>query len=137
MNPGDVIKFIPGFMDFFYVRNGGGAWGFLDGYTWILLSVTVVTMIICVALLLKYGLNNKTLFWAITLILSGGIGNLIDRVFRGGSVVDFLHLKFIDFPVFNVADCAVVLGACLLILYFLIDMFNERKERKLRKEELE
>ena len=48
--------FIKGFIDLVYVENGGGAWGMLSGYTWILISVTAVIMLVCIALLLKYGM---------------------------------------------------------------------------------
>ena len=122
--------FIPGILDFTYVHNKGGAWGMMSGHTWLLISLTVIIMIICLAMLLTRGIKNKMFFWSIMFILSGGIGNLIDRIFRGGTVVDFLHLHFMpDFPVFNVADCAIVIGAGLLILNLIIDIFRERKER--------
>ena len=84
-------------------------------------------MLVCFALLLKHGMKNKLLFWAITLVLSGGLGNMIDRIFNNGKVVDFICLEFIDFPVFNIADCAIVIGAGLLILYFIRDLIKERK----------
>ena len=85
---------------------------------------------VCVFVLIKYR-KSKLLFWAVTLVLSGGIGNMIDRIFRGGNVVDFLHFEFFpQFPIFNIADCAVVLGAGLLILYFLIDTVKERQNGK-------
>ena len=127
---GSGVEFIPGFIGFWRTNNGGAAWGFLDGHTWLLLSVTIVIMIICFAMLLKYGLKDKLLFWALTLVLSGGIGNLIDRIFRDGKVVDFIHLEFMEFPMFNVADCAIVIGACLMVLYFIIDFVKETKKRK-------
>lgn len=123
-------EFISGFMDFWYIHNEGGAWGFLEGYTWILLSVTIVIMLICIAMLLKSNMKNKLLFWAVCLILSGGLGNMIDRLFRNGKVVDFMHFQFIDFPVFNVADCTIVVGSGLLILYFILDMIRENKEKR-------
>lgn len=128
---GASADFIPGFMGFWHIHNKGGAWGFLEGYTWILLSVTIIVMIICFAMILKHGVKNKLLFWAITLVLSGGIGNLIDRVFNSGEVVDFLHLEFIDFPVFNVADCSIVIGAGLLVVYFVVDLIRERRMNRL------
>ena len=87
-------------------------------------------MLICVSMLLKYGLKDKLLFWALTLVLSGGIGNLIDRIFRDGEVVDFIYLQFMNFPLFNVADCTIVIGAGLMILYFILDMLKEAKKRK-------
>lgn len=127
---GPSMEFIPGLIGFWRTNNGGAAWGFLEGHTWLLLSLTVIIMIICVAMLLKYGLKNKLLFWSLTLVLSGGVGNLIDRIFRGGKVVDFIHLEFMDFPMFNLADCAIVIGAGLMILYFIIDIFKEANSRK-------
>ena len=122
--------FIPGLIDLTYVHNKGGAWGMMSGHTWLLISLTVIIMIVCLAMLLSRGVKNKMFFWSVVFILSGGIGNLIDRIFRGGTVVDFLHLHFMpDFPVFNIADCAIVIGAGLLILNLVIDIFAERKAK--------
>lgn len=128
--------FIPGILDITYIRNGGGAWGMLNGYTWMLLSVTIIIMLICIALLIKMGFENKLMFWAICLVLGGGIGNMIDRIFRGGEVVDFLHFSFWpQFPVFNVADIGIVIGAGLLVLYFIVSTVNESKNKKAAKTE--
>lgn len=124
-------NFIPGLIDLTYIHNDGGAWGMLGGYTWILLSVTIIIMLVCITLLLKYGSGDKLMFWAIMLVLSGGVGNMIDRIFRDGNVVDFLHLEFMpDFPVFNVADCAIVIGAGLLLLYYLLGTIKETREKR-------
>ena len=125
-------EFLNGFIDLVYIHNKGGAWGLLQGHTWVLLAVTIAVMFVCVAMLLKFGFKNKLMFWAISLVFFGGIGNMIDRVFRDGNVVDFLHFEFIpDFPVFNVADCGIVIGAGLLILYFVIDMVKESRQKKM------
>ena len=71
------------------------------------------------------------MFWAIVLVLSGGVGNMIDRIFRDGNVIDFLHFEFWPtFPVFNVADCAIVVGAGLLILYFFKGIVDEEKKKR-------
>jgi len=124
-------EFLPGLIDITYIHNDGGAWGMLGGYTWLLLSVTIVVMLVCIALLLKYGAKDKLMFWAIILVLSGGIGNMIDRIFRGGKVIDFLHFEFWPtFPVFNVADCAIVIGAALLMLYFFKGIIDEEKQKR-------
>lgn len=120
-----------GFIDIIYTTNKGGAWGILQGYTWALLSITAILMIICFAMLLKLGKQNKTIFWAVSFILFGGIGNMIDRIFRHGAVVDFLHFEFYPtFPIFNIADCAVVLGALLLVYYFIYDCIKDAKNKK-------
>ena len=124
-------EFINGLIDIVYIHNKGGAWGMLQGHTWILVSVTIAVMFVCIALLLKHGFKNKLMFWSVTLVLFGGIGNMIDRIFREGNVVDFLHFEFWpSFPVFNVADCGIVIGAGLLILYFVLDMIKESRQKK-------
>lgn len=127
----DSMEFIPGVLNITYIHNDGAAWGMLGGYTWLLLSITIVIMLICIALLLKYGVKDKLMFWAVILVLSGGLGNMIDRLFRGGKVIDFLQFDFWqDFPVFNVADCAVVIGAGLWILYFCIGLIKEQRQKQ-------
>lgn len=126
----DTIPFINGIMDFTYIHNTGGAWGILNKHTWILVVFTLLAMAICVFVLIKYARSNKILFFALCLIISGGTGNMIDRIFRGGKVIDFLEVTFIDFPIFNIADCAVCIGAGLLLLYFIVDLIKERKEKR-------
>ncbi len=131
LGDGKSTEFIKGILDITVVPNDGGAWGMLGGYTWLLVSITLVIMLVLVALLMKFGLKNKLMFWAITLVLAGGLGNMIDRVFGGGNVIDFLHFEFWPtFPVFNIADCGIVIGAGLLILYFIIDTVNDAKRKK-------
>lgn len=133
----DILpKFLDKIIGITYINNSGGAWGMLGGYTWLLLSVTIVIMLVCIALLLRCGIRDKLMFWAIILILSGGIGNMIDRIFRNGNVVDFLEFKFIRFPIFNVADCAIVVGAGILLLYFFKDMIDESKTKRLNTEKM-
>ena len=124
-------EFIDGLISFHHIHNTGGAWGFMKDHTWILLSITVIAMIICLALLLKSKANDKVLFWALCLIMSGGLGNMIDRIFRSGKVVDFLVFDFYKaFPRFNIADCAIVIGALLLVIYFIKDFLTTAKASK-------
>ena len=126
---GETRAFLKGFIDLTYIHNRGGAWGMLSGKTYILLPFTAVVMALCVWLYIKYGKKSPLLLWAVSLVLSGGLGNMLDRAFRGGNVVDFLHFEFFpSFPVFNVADIAIVTGAGLLILYFLLDGLKEKRE---------
>lgn len=123
-------EFLPGLIDITYIHNDGAAWGMLGGYTWLLLSITIVVMLGCIALLLKWGLRDKLIFWSAMLVLSGGVGNMIDRIFRGGNVIDFLHFEFWPtFPVFNVADCAIVVGAGLIILSLFKSIIDEQRQK--------
>lgn len=133
---GQSKPFLRGFIEFSYIHNRGGAWGIFSGKRYILLPVTLLIMGICLFLLFKFFRKNKLLLWAMVLVLSGGVGNMIDRIFRDGNVVDFLHFEFFpSFPVFNVADCAIVVGAGLLILYFILDYVAEKKRKTERQDE--
>ena len=127
---GESREFLNGFIDLVYIHNRGGAWGIMSGKTYVLIIITAIMLTVCTFVLVKMR-KNKLLFWAVSLVLSGGIGNMIDRIFRDGNVIDFLHFEFFPtFPVFNIADCAVVLGAGLLMLYFIIDMVKENKKNE-------
>ncbi|MBP3626987.1 MAG: signal peptidase II [Clostridia bacterium] len=127
---GQSAEFIPGIIDFVYIHNTGSAWGMFSGKTIFLIVISLIVMAVCIGILIKLKNNNMLMTWSIILVLSGGIGNLIDRVFRGGKVVDFLHFEFYpEFPVFNIADCAVVIGGGLLILAYVLDIVKESKNK--------
>lgn len=97
-----------------YVRNTGAAFSILSGQRiFLILLPAVVVAIIILYIILKKP-QNKLLMLSFSLIISGGIGNLIDRI-RLGYVVDFLDLCLINFPVFNIADIWVTLGAALFV----------------------
>lgn len=122
-----AVSFIPRIAQFRYAENTGMAFSMLSGARWIFI---VLTIIICVAMLF-YLFSNKCknlwMYWSIAVIVSGGIGNLIDRIFNG-YVVDFIEPVFVDFAVFNIADCAVTCGAFVLIIYLVFDLFKKEKK---------
>lgn len=111
---------IEGIFELHFVRNRGAAWGMLADSRWIFMTVSVIA-ILAMLLYLIFTKERTTLFTvSLSMILGGGVGNMIDRLFyEDGAVVDFLYFKLIDFPVFNIADCAVTVGAVLLIYYLL------------------
>lgn len=85
---------------------------------WLFIILTTLIMGFILFLLLSGRFKSyKLVTISGILIVAGGVGNLIDRFFRG-YVVDFLYFKWIDFPIFNVADCCVVIGAILLLIFF-------------------
>lgn len=128
--------FIKGLINIYYIHNKGAAWGILSGKTWLLLGLTLAVMVICVIFLIKTFKGSRLMLFAMTFVISGGIGNLYDRIFRDGNVVDFLQFEFWpDFPVFNVADCAICVGAGLLILYLLQETVKDYKNKKETKPE--
>ena len=127
---GESFPIIKGLFNLTYINNGGAAFGMLQGKTWLLLSLTFFMMLICIGMIIKKTYRTPLIYWSVMFILAGGIGNMIDRVFRGGQVVDFIETAFIDFPVFNVADISVCVGAGLMFLYFLIDIMKSLRKNK-------
>ncbi|MBE7029663.1 MAG: signal peptidase II [Clostridia bacterium] len=107
--------------------NGGGAWGILNGQRWLLVSITLVVICALIGYLIYIKATNKLLLTSVSFIIGGGIGNLIDRV-SVGLVTDFIKFDFINFPIFNVADCFIVIGVILLSYYILF--VDGRKEEK-------
>ena len=113
---GQTVPVINGVFHITYHINNGAAFSIMRGQT-VLLSICsiVITVGIIAYMIIKKPKNNLLIF-SLTLIVSGAVGNLIDRLFRGG-VIDFLDFRLINFPVFNVADCFVVIGGALLFIY--------------------
>ncbi len=125
---GESIPIIKGFFNLTYVRNPGAAFGFLaEAHSSIRRPLFLfLPVVACIWLVwLIWSSRNKPLILPIsyTLILSGAVGNLIDR-FSHGYVVDFLdfHINDNHFPAFNVADSCISVAAGLLVLDFLLTM---------------
>ena len=107
-------------MDLTYLENDGAVFSSFAGMRWLLVGVTSILMAFCFYWLIRHGKKSKLLTASLTLIIAGGIGNLIDRLFRSGLVVDYLECKLFRFAVFNFADCCVVIGVILFALYFFL-----------------
>lgn len=112
---------IDGVFEFRYINNPGAAWGIFSGQR---IAFLVITIVACAVMLYFFIKTPKTkkYFWllsTIILMFSGAIGNFIDRLFLG-EVRDFLYFSLINFPIFNIADCYVVIAAvllCVLVLF--------------------
>lgn len=117
-----TITVIDGVFEFHYTENPGVAFSMLEGQRWIFIPVTVLIGGLILTMMLRSPLRKYHLFnVTCVLILSGAIGNLIDRI-AYGYVIDFLYFKLIDFPIFNFADCCVVIGSGLLFVFVLFVM---------------
>ena len=115
------IVLIKDFFSFSYLENRGAAFGIFQNKVLFLSLITFIIMLAIVYYLIKYKPNSKLLRISLALILSGAIGNLIDRV-GYKYVVDFIMLHYKDeyyFPTFNVADMLVVIGTALLAIYLM------------------
>lgn len=126
---GSVAKFIPGVVQLKYAENTGMAFSMLSGARWVFIVLTVVVCVGVFYYLFSNRCKSLWLYWSLGVILSGGIGNLIDRI-RFGYVVDFIEPTFVNFAIFNIADCAVTCGAVVLVGYLLYDAFKDVKKPK-------
>lgn len=117
-------------LDLTYLENSGAVFGSFAGMRWLLIGVTSIMLIACIWGLFRYRERSRMLSTSLILILAGGIGNLIDRLFRGGLVVDYFEVKFFKFAIFNFADCCVVVGIFLFIFYLLfVDPRIEKRKK--------
>ena len=114
------VEFIPGFLGFTFVKNTGAAFSSFEGQQWLF---ALIFLLFTAAVLWEYFKKPMpfTTFerFCIAAIYAGGLGNMIDRV-RLGYVVDMIETKFMEFPVFNVADCFICCGCVLLMVHLLI-----------------
>ena len=125
---GEAQEFLPGLVELRTVHNYGAAWSSLAGMRWLLVAITGVIIAAVAVILIRRIVRHPVGVMAGFLILSGGLGNIVDRV-RLGYVVDMFHLEFWpSYPVFNVADICVVCGALLGAAYYL--WFYEKYDRK-------
>lgn len=129
LKPIGSLGVINGFLRLNYVENTGAAFGSFSKYTGVLSVVTALAIIIGFYYLLSGKIKFGFEYVCILAVLSGGIGNLIDRVFRG-YVIDYIEPLFIDFAVFNFADILVTCGAVLLIGWLIKDIIKEFKKSK-------
>ncbi len=123
----DPVPLWRGVLRFSYVENRGAAWGMLENHRWVFMFFSALAIVVIVIYLIRRD-PPLSLFLSLSLILSGGVGNMIDRTFRG-YVVDFIEFYLFEFPVFNLADCFVVVGAGLLVIRLIADTVQEKKAR--------
>lgn len=124
-----IKEFIPGFLSLTYIRNEGAAFGMLKGARVFFIILTVVVIVALIVYVKKTRPASKLEKLALSFISGGAIGNFIDRVLFG-YVRDFIMTDFMDFPVFNIADCFVCIGASLYMLYALSDFFPKKKKEE-------
>lgn len=126
LQPVGTAEFINGFIGWNYVRNTGAAFGSFSENTTLLSVVTGVVLLVGIILIATKKIKSKFYLTCAVMIISGGLGNLIDRVLKG-YVVDFIDVQFTDFAVFNFADILVTVGSIALMIYVIVDIFRDRK----------
>lgn len=129
----EKIDFIKGLYGWTYIQNTGVAWGMFDGNPELLSVVTGVIIVIGIGYVVSPFKRPLAYDIFIPMIISGGLANMIDRVIRG-FVVDYIDTLFIEFPVYNFADCLVCVGAFALVFYMIYEIIRDTKAEKLKKQ---
>lgn len=124
---GEARPLLPGFVEVRTVHNYGAAWSSFSGMRWLLVAATSCIVLALLALLVRRVVRHPLGVLACCLIVSGGLGNILDRV-RLGYVVDMFNFQFIDYPVFNVADMCIVSGCILGLIYY--QWFYEKYDKR-------
>lgn len=129
LREGDEIDIIRGFFKFSYTENPGIAFGMLNNgnVKWLLVAISVAAIMVVVYYMRRTPISNTLLLWALALLAAGICGNLIDR-FRLGRVIDFIliYYKSYQWPVFNIADTAITIGAALMAIELFLSPQAER-----------
>lgn len=121
-----TIPLIEGVFHLTYVENRGAAFGILQDKRMFFVLITLAFLAVVVYVILKYKNRPAVLSFGLSFMTAGALGNMIDRIWRG-FVVDMFDFRAINFPVFNVADIFVCIGAGLLAIFFI---FCEGKEKE-------
>ena len=124
------VDFIPKVLSFTYTQNTGAAWSMLEGQRWLFVGIFLVLTALILLEYFKFPMPFTAFErWCIAAIYAGGMGNMIDRV-RLGYVVDMIRTDFMEFPIFNVADCFITCGCFALLIHLIF--FNKQfwKEEK-------
>lgn len=132
LKPIQFFPLIQNVVAFTYVENRGVAFGMLQNQRWLFTTVTAAVIVFGFYCLLSGKIKSNYILTTAILILSGGLGNLIDRVFRG-YVIDYIEPLFIRFAVFNFADILVTAGAFLLIGWLICSGVHDARQQKQRR----
>lgn len=117
IKPIKTLVIVPNFLNFTYVENTGAAFGLLKNQRYFFIIISVVLIVAFFYFVIFHKISDKIFTAAVTLILGGGIGNFIDRIFLG-YVIDYIDLAFFA-PVCNLADFSICIGSFLLVFYII------------------
>lgn len=129
LRPIGEINVIPNILRFRYLENDGAMMGFMEGKTDIMTILALICFAGVAVLIFSGKITNKVDLINFVLVCAGGLGNIIDRVLRG-FVIDYIEVLFVDFYVFNFADCLITVGAFLLFFNQIFQIYKEHKEKK-------
>ncbi|WP_293971618.1 signal peptidase II [uncultured Ruminococcus sp.] len=132
LQPVGSVSVIDNIFSLTYVENKGVAFGMFSDMRWIFVALTSILLVIIIFYMLKKRPKGKFFYVCAALIIGGGIGNLIDRIFYG-YVIDYLSLSFFP-PVCNFADYCITAGTIMLVIYLLFfsDILDSSKKAKMK-----
>ena len=125
---GETRPIVPGVFHITHIKNTGASWGMFSGARVIFIVITLIVLLGVVCWYLKKKPSDRFLMSALALICGGAVGNLLDRIITG-QVTDFLDFCLIHFPVFNVADISITVGAILLFIHLIFCSSEKGKEK--------
>lgn len=120
---GEIKSWIPNLVSLTYLQNRGAAFSILQDQQLLFAVITLVVVIGAIWYLHKHMEDSFWMVLGLTLIIAGGLGNFIDRISQG-FVVDMIHLDFINFAIFNVADSYLTVGVIILLIAMLKEEIN-------------
>ena len=128
---GGSVPFLPHVLQLTYVQNTWASFSLFREHTWVLTLFSAVLVLVVAWLIVRRHISGRLGVFSAMLIMAGGVGNLIDRVLFG-YVTDMFQTLFMDFPVFNVADCCITVGVVLLFIYVLFFYDKDKKKEEVR-----
>ena len=132
LKPVEYFDVFENILRFRYVENTGAVFGSFATHTLFLTVFSIILLCIVIYYLVSNRNQSKLVNICLLLMISGGVGNIIDRI-RLHYVVDYIEPLFIDFAVFNFADCLITVGAFTLIIYLIVDLVRDIKKEKMQK----
>ena len=119
-------------MHLHFIQNDGAAFSIFSGSKWFLIGISVLMSAVCLILMHKLCRRHRWLLFTMPLIAGGGLGNLYDRIFRDGLVVDYLDFQLYNFAIFNFADICVTIGVIIMAICILFVEKEEPAAKELR-----
>ena len=129
LKPIGSVLVVKNFLQFSYFENDGAMMGMMSGKTLTMTILAIVCLVVISFVIFSGKVKFGVDYCCIVLMMSGGLGNIIDRIFRG-YVIDYIEVLFVDFYIFNFADCLVTCAAVVLICNQIYEMIKENKAKK-------
>lgn len=131
LKPVGSVPVVKNILQFSYYENDGAMMGMMSGKTVTMTLLAIICLLVIAFVIFSGKIRFGVDYCCVVLMMSGGLGNIIDRIFRG-YVIDYIEVLFIDFYIFNFADCLVTCAAVILILNQIYEIIKENKAKKVK-----